>query len=149
MSQDVTRIAMEESLEALPAVRTLIEMREPQFQISVCAREDMKPGSADILVLCADVEGFESLEQAAWSGGSQKVVLMRTGATEQYREEAVLKGICGVIDKSATVEVIHKALTCVARGELWLDRQTTGRVFDRLCRGMIRKRRCPTAAAVG
>lgn len=148
MSQDVSRIAMEESLEALPAVRTLIEMQEPRFQITVCKREDMKPGCADILVLCADVKGVEAFEDAAWWGGSQKVVLMTTGATEQYREEAVLKGISGVIETSATAEVLHKALTCVARGELWLDRQTTGRVFDRLCRGMIRKRQCPTAAAV-
>lgn len=49
-------------------------------------------------------------------------------------DTAVLNGARGVVYKEEPVETILKAIEKVHKGELWLDRSTTGRVFISLLR---------------
>lgn len=58
-------------------------------------------------------------------------ILILTGVREHARtDEAVLKGARGVVRKEQSAGVVLKAITSVHRGELWLDRITTARVFQ-------------------
>ena len=58
-------------------------------------------------------------------------ILILTGVREDARtDEAVLKGARGVVRKEASADVVLKAIASVHRGELWLDRLTTARVFQ-------------------
>ena len=58
-------------------------------------------------------------------------VLILTGVRDDERiDDAVLKGAHGVVRKEAAADVVLKAIGSVHRGELWLDRATTARVFQ-------------------
>jgi DNA-binding NarL/FixJ family response regulator len=47
----------------------------------------------------------------------------------------VLRGASGVVHKQEPAETLLRAIEKVHRGELWLDRSTTGRMFVELSRG--------------
>lgn len=58
-------------------------------------------------------------------------ILILTGVRDDARtDEAVLRGARGVVRKEAPADVVLKAIASVHRGELWLDRLTTARVFQ-------------------
>lgn len=53
---------------------------------------------------------------------------------KQECEKFMLAGAMGVIDKYSPIEKIVDAINKVHRGELWLDRETTGKIFLELAR---------------
>lgn len=58
-------------------------------------------------------------------------ILVLTGLRDEARlDQAVLKGARGIVRKEAPADVVLKAIESVHRGELWLDRITTARVFQ-------------------
>jgi DNA-binding NarL/FixJ family response regulator len=62
-------------------------------------------------------------------------VLMLVGQRDQsVRESFVLRGASGVVQKDEAPETLVKAIEKVHRGELWLDRSTTGRLFVEMSR---------------
>jgi DNA-binding NarL/FixJ family response regulator len=62
-------------------------------------------------------------------------VLMLVGQRDQsVRESFVLRGASGVVQKHEAPETLVKAIEKVHRGELWLDRSTTGRLFVEMSR---------------
>ena len=44
----------------------------------------------------------------------------------------MLSGARGIVQKEESAEIILKAIKCVYRGEIWLDRASTGRIFSKL-----------------
>ena len=63
--------------------------------------------------------------------GTRVLILGESSARKLY-EAAILRGACGVVDKSEPPEKLIKAIKKVHEGELWLDRSTTGRLFVEL-----------------
>jgi DNA-binding NarL/FixJ family response regulator len=60
-------------------------------------------------------------------------VLILTGERKQATLDiAVLRGARGVLRKDASAEQVLKAIEKTHQGELWLDRETLGRVFGEL-----------------
>lgn len=58
-------------------------------------------------------------------------VLILTGTVDpEIQQHAVIAGASGVVCKSEPAEVILQAVQQVCKGELWLDRNSTARVFD-------------------
>ncbi len=63
-------------------------------------------------------------------------VLVLTGMREpKFHDLAILKGARGLVHKAEAAATILKAIEKVHSGELWLDRTTTGRVFETMARG--------------
>ena len=59
--------------------------------------------------------------------------IMFSGVREsELHERAVLQGARGVVHKTDATDVILKAIASVHRGEVWLDRAATARVFETL-----------------
>lgn len=63
-----------------------------------------------------------------------RVLVLTATKDETLIDAAVAAGASGIIRKTEPVDVYHKALERVSHGELWLDRATTGRVFQRMAR---------------
>lgn len=66
---------------------------------------------------------------------SKAVILVLTGTRDlSLHDGAILAGARGVVEKGDTAETILKAITTVHKGEIWIDRSTTSRIFDELSR---------------
>jgi two-component system, NarL family, nitrate/nitrite response regulator NarL len=87
-------------------------------------------------VAVVDVNLLEDLEDqivpSLVKGGCARVLILGEGKARKLHEAAILRGACGVVDKSEPPERLIKAIKKVHEGELWLDRSTTGRLFVEL-----------------
>jgi DNA-binding NarL/FixJ family response regulator len=85
----------------------------------------------DVLVL--DVDLIENAEDEVLSRligeKSMRVLMLGDSKTREIYEAVILRGACGVVDKSETSDTLIKAIKKVHEGQLWLDRSTTGRLF--------------------
>jgi DNA-binding NarL/FixJ family response regulator len=143
VKEAIPRVVVEECLASVPAVRDILNNRSMRFLFSVRSRACLMADDADIVLAAVgqdDDASVEELFSACPSASRPRVILVTSATSKVFHEEAIIRGACGILDASAPEVFVLKALACVARGELWLDRQTTGRVFDRLSRGMIRKK---------
>lgn len=61
---------------------------------------------------------------------SRAKILMLTGVRDKNaHDRAVLAGARGVVEKEASADTILAAIAKVHEGQIWLDREATGRVF--------------------
>lgn len=92
--------------------------------------------SPDVVVLDLDLGGENGCDIIPpLINGRGARVLVLTGVRDgKLRETSILRGACGVVHKEEPAETLLRAIEKVHRGELWLDRATTGRVFVELSR---------------
>jgi len=88
----------------------------------------------DVVLLDIDLHGVSSLESMPdLLKITKSSVLILTGLRDiETRDRAMLSGARGVVQKEESADVILKAIKCVNRGEIWLDRVSTGRIFTKL-----------------
>lgn len=118
----------------------LIDTAKPRMQVvgvaasgreALCATEQNRP---DVILLdldLGDVSGLDLLPELLRDGATKVLILTGTRDPE-VREVAVLKGARGMVHKMESAETILNAITCVSRGEIWLDRATTAKVIAAL-----------------
>jgi two-component system, NarL family, nitrate/nitrite response regulator NarL len=89
-----------------------------------------------VVVLDVDLlEGTaEELVPDLTKGNSARVLILGDDKARPAYEAAILRGACGVVDKTESAETLIKAIRKVHEGQLWLDRSTTGRLFVELSR---------------
>ena len=118
----------------------LIESEKPRMEIvgtaKNCEEALAKIGflNPDVVLLDLDLGGTSALDiLPALLLNPAARVLIFTGARDQaLLDLAVLRGARGVLRKDASAEEVIKAIEKTARGEIWLDRETVGRVFSEL-----------------
>ena len=116
----------------------LIESEKPRMDVvgtaTTCDEALAKIGllHPDVILLDLDLNGVSALEVLpALLLNSASNVLIFTGARDQATLDlAIFKGARGVLRKDASAEQVIKAIEKTAAGEIWLDRQTLGRVFS-------------------
>lgn len=88
----------------------------------------------DVILLDIDLHGTSSLDSMSLLFKVSKAsVLVLTGLRDtETRDRAMLSGARGVVQKEESADVILKAVRSVHRGEIWLDRASTGRIFSKL-----------------
>ena len=104
----------------------------------------------DIILLDIDLHGVSSLESMSDLLKITKApVLILTGVRDtETRDRAMLSGARGIVQKEESAEVILKAIKSVYRGEIWLDRASTGRIFSKLL-NPLNGEASPEAAKIG
>jgi two-component system, NarL family, nitrate/nitrite response regulator NarL len=97
--------------------------------LAIAEREQL-----DIILLDVDLHGVNSLDSMSdFLKITTAPLLILTGVRDaEMHDRAMLAGARGVVQKEESAEVILKAIKSVYRGEIWLDRASTGRVFSKL-----------------
>lgn len=121
-------------------LQCLLERRAPAIEIVGAAtnREDataaLQRHTPDVVLIEIETSaGLEMVDELLARLPGRVLVVTATN-DESLIDSAVAAGASGIIRKTETVDIYHKALERVSQGELWLDRATTGRVFQRMAR---------------
>ena len=85
----------------------------------------------DLDVILVDLDGDDP--QEALSQLTQhtkaKVLALTSAQDDATKDKAIIAGVKGVLNKRESISMLVKAIECVHRGELWIDRHTTSRIF--------------------
>ena len=92
----------------------------------------IKPNATQVVLV--DLDGpttMEDLSHLATKSNSKILVL--TGWLQgDLQDRAILAGARGVVSKHEQPSTLLKAIECLHRGEIWVDRDATGRIFMQL-----------------
>ncbi|MDB5808453.1 MAG: regulatory protein [Betaproteobacteria bacterium] len=121
----------------------LIETAEPAMEVVGQASSSSElfarvPAvNPDVIVLDLDLNGESGLDcLPKLSKQSAARVLVLTGISDPLlHEKAVMQGARGVVHKREAATIILRAIEKVHRGEIWLDRNSVGRILNALARG--------------
>jgi DNA-binding NarL/FixJ family response regulator len=100
----------------------------------------------DVVLLDLDLGGPNELSVLARlvKRGRPRVLVYTAVRDSDVHREAILLGARGVLVKATDPSIMLKAIRCVAAGELWLDRVSTGELLTRLMND-----RPPVVTAIG
>lgn len=93
----------------------------------------------DVVVLDLDGEDGPDCVAQLHAHSPAKVIAITGSNDPQVHDGAVLAGARGVVTKRESPPVLLKAIEKVHQGELWVDRQATGRLFLELARQKVRQ----------
>jgi DNA-binding NarL/FixJ family response regulator len=118
----------------------LVQSERPRMEVVACATncaaalELAGQTAPDVVVLDLDLGGENACDIIpALANGRGTRVIVWTGMRDcKAREQSILRGACGLVQKEEPAETLLKAIERVHNGELWLDRSTTGRIFVEL-----------------
>jgi DNA-binding NarL/FixJ family response regulator len=87
-----------------------------------------------VVVLDLDLGGENACEiiPVLVNRGGTRVLVWTGMRDSRTREQSILRGASGLVQKEEPAETLLRAIEKVHRGELWLDRSTTGRIFIEL-----------------
>lgn len=138
MSSDPIRVmVVDDHQTVLWGLRQLIDSRRPEMTVVGAASDpfealrlarELEP---DLILLDMDL-GTSDANQLIpeLQDCCDAKILILTGVRDDARtDDAILRGARGILKKELPAEVVLQAIASVHRGELWLDRITTGRVF--------------------
>lgn len=118
----------------------LIESQKPRMEVAgtarSCAEALEKIGALcpDVILLDLDMGGMNSIDiLPSLLSHSRSHVLIFTGERDQAQLDlAVCRGASGVLRKDAPADQVLKAIEKTAQGEIWLDRESLGRMLNEL-----------------
>jgi DNA-binding NarL/FixJ family response regulator len=123
-------------------LQRLIESGGPTMEVVGCAESCaealnvLTAAAPNVILLDIDLgkeNGVDEIPKLITK--SHAKILMLTGVRDKSaHDKAVLAGARGVVEKEASAETILTAITKVHEGQIWLDRETTGRIFFELSR---------------
>jgi two-component system, NarL family, nitrate/nitrite response regulator NarL len=97
----------------------------------------------DVIVLDSELgeqSGIDAIPELL-SRSKGKVLLLTEQRDAQLHDRAVLAGARGIVCKEEPAETIVRAIEKVHKGEVWLDRATTGRLLHELSQNGNSRRR--------
>jgi DNA-binding NarL/FixJ family response regulator len=97
----------------------------------------------DVIVLDIDLgehSGIDAIPELL-KRSKAKVLLLTEQRNAPLHDRGVLAGARGIVYKEDPAETILRAIDRVHRGEIWLDRASTGRIFDELSQNGTPRRR--------
>jgi DNA-binding NarL/FixJ family response regulator len=89
---------------------------------------------ADVVLLDLDLGGYNGADAIADLAARSKAQVLILTAEEDtaIHRDVVIKGARGVLHKSASADLVLRAIEKVAAGEIWLDSKLMGQVLGRL-----------------
>ncbi len=124
-------------------LKNLIQAEHPRMEVIGMASncEDARTGIQtlvpDVILLDIDLGGKSSLDilQDLLSNSVSRVLVLTGTRDQEILDLAVQRGAHGILKKDVPPEQIVKAIIKIFQGELWLDRETLGRLFNGFVHG--------------
>lgn len=121
----------------------LIESTSPKMCVVGMAEnceelfEKLPAANPDVILLDLDLSGINSLGclEKLTARASARVLILTGSNDPAVHQHAVVHGARGVVHKQVAADVLLLAIEKVHQGEVWLDRNTLGRVLDVLANG--------------
>ena len=137
-------VLIQVQLVALPLVawglERLVESAAPRLALAGSAGSvaacllSLPHQAADVVVLDLDGEdGIDSLVDL-YRQTKAKILVISSSRDAALHDSAVLAGARGVVEKREPVSMLLKAIEMVHKGEIWIDRNATSRIFLDLAR---------------
>ncbi len=86
----------------------------------------------DVILLDLDGNNGDETISSLRSTSSAKVLALAVENNQARCDSAIFAGASGVVGKRESVDTLVKAIEKIHQGELWIDRASTGRIFDQL-----------------
>lgn len=139
-TQPIRVLLVDDHPTILWGISRLLEAERPRMEVVGQATDRAaafalaRTARPDVILLDLDLDGDCSLDFLPdLRRESDARVLILTGLRDtSLHDRAVLAGARGVLHKTAPVELLLKAIEKVHAGQLWLDRDATGRLFGEL-----------------
>lgn len=142
MSEPIRIVLIDDHRSLLWGLERLIESQREKMCIvgkatnccgGIAIVEDTKP---DVVLLDIDLGGENGIDAVPelLRRGAVRVLILTGLRDPAMHDKAMLAGARGVIGKDENPDYILKAIEKVYGGEVWLDRESTGRVFAQLAR---------------
>jgi two-component system nitrate/nitrite response regulator NarL len=120
----------------------LIDSEKPRMEVvgtatnSADAMRLLGTISPDVILIDLDLNGESGVNIIpSLISNSKAIVLVLTGTRDiSLHDSAMIAGAKGIIEKGDTAETILKAIELVHKGEMWIDRSATSRLFNELTR---------------
>lgn len=146
-------LIVEDHLSMTWGLSRLIDTEQPRMQVVGTARDlagaraqaaALKPDLVLLDLDLGDENGAQLIPELTLAGIK---VLVLTGLRDEAAQDAsILAGARGIVLKEMSHELILKAIEKVYAGELWLDRDRSGRIFARLTHARMTAPADPLAA---
>ena len=140
MKNSIRILIVDDHQIVLWGLRQLIDSQNPEMEIAGTATsaseaiEKAKTLQPDLILLDLDLGQESALSIVPQlKSCSKAAILVLTGVRDQLvLDEAILSGARGILRKDEATDRLLDAVRKVASGQVWLDREATGRVFNAL-----------------
>ena len=140
MGEPITILLVDDHKTVLWGLQQLMESQGSRLKVVGLAsepKEAMALASSlnpDVILLDIDLGQWNSLDLLPeFKKCSQSNILMITGVRDQLiLDDAIARGARGVVRKEESTDILLRAIEKVAAGQIWVDRESTARVFDSL-----------------
>lgn len=131
---------VDDHLTMLWGLQQLIDSQKPIMEVVgiVSRKEEIVESTLriqpDLIVLDVDLGNETSISvlPQLFSACKTKVLIFTGMHDEKLLDTAILCGARGLVRKEESTEVVLRAIKRIHAGELWLDRETTGRLFSEM-----------------
>lgn len=134
------------------ALETLLGSAPSRFALAGASAYDkaaavVLEAAPDLVLLDIDGLGEGAIELVAelHAASPAKLLLLTRLGDSSLQDKAVLLGARGVVDRKAAPEMLLVAIERVMEGQIWLDREATGRIFVQFSRASYRQESDPVA----
>ena len=136
--QTIRVVIVDDHTTMIWGLSKLIEGEQPRMQVVGTAQtceEAIKQVAEllpDIVLLDLDLDGMSGIDiiPALVAHPATRVLVVTGERRLSVLDIAVQRGARGILRKDATASQVIKAIEKTHQGELWLDRETLGRVFS-------------------
>lgn len=135
-------------------LQQLINSNAPDMLLVGCATNSanallaLKAASADVILLDLDDEHMLDAIPLLMAESQARILAMTRQENNSIEDQAVLKGARGILGKNATPDIYLQAIVKVYQGQLWLDREATGRIFVEFSRHASAKSAAPEVSLI-
>jgi DNA-binding NarL/FixJ family response regulator len=139
-AQPIRVLLVDDHRSVLWGLGKLIESASPQMKLAgsvTCQRDALaavKKQAPDIVLLDLDLGQESGLDVVAKICRATRVLILTGSRDAAVHDRAILGGAWGILHKADPAEVILKAIARVNAGELWVDRNSLGRLLSALGR---------------